>query len=297
MAHAARALSTLVGLCALVVGTHAQAPPRSADVRNREIYVSVLDNKGVPVTGLTPVDLVVKEDGAVREVLDVKPADAPLQIALLIDDSAAASDATTYLREGLAAFLERMRGRAEIGLITVGERPTVLAPYTTDTEILNQRVRRIFPRSNSGAYLLDAILDASKALAKREAARPVILALTFEGVEHSNVHYEVVLRELLKSGAALHVIAIGTPSGSMDDEMRSRGQVLSEGTVRTGGRRDQVLAVSGIPDKLKQAADELLNQYVVTYGRPDRLIPPEKITVSATRPNVTVRARTRVANR
>ena len=49
----------------------------------------------------------------------------------------------------------------------------------------------------------------------------------------------------MKSGAALHVIALGTPSGSMDDEMRNRGQVISEGTARTGGRRDQVLALSG----------------------------------------------------
>ena len=297
MTQAVRGLSTLAVACSLVAGIGAQAPSRSADVRNREIYVSVLDNKGVPITGLTPADLIVKEDGAVREVLDVKPADAPLQIALLIDDSAAASEATSYLRDGLAAFLERMRGRAEIGLITVGERPTVLAPYTTDTEVLNQRVRRIFPRTGSGAYLLDAIVDASKALAKREAKRPVILAVTFEGIEHSTAHHDAVLKELLKSGAALHVIAIGTPSGSMDDEMRNRGMVLAEGTVRTGGRRDQVLAVSGIPDKLKQAADELLNQYVVTYGRPDKLIPPEKITVTASRPNVTVRARTRAADR
>jgi VWFA-related protein len=246
------------------------------------------------VTGLTPADLVVKEDNVVREVLEVKPADAPMQIAVLIDDSTAATDATSYLRDGLAAFLERMRGKAEIGLITVGDRPTVLAPYTTDTEVLDKQVKRIFPRSNSGAYLLDAIVDASRALAKREAARPIILAITFEGVEQSNVHHDTVLKELMKSHAALHVIAIGTPSSSLDDEMRTRGLVLSEGTLRTGGRRDQVLAISGIPDKLKQAADELLNQYLVTYGRPEKLIPPEKITVTTKRPNVTVRARTRV---
>ena len=255
----------------------------------------VLDNKGVPVTGLTPADFAVKEDNVVREVLEVKPADAPMQIALLIDDSTAATDATSYLRDGLTAFLERMRGKAEIGLITVGDRPTVLAPYTTDTEVLNKQVRRIFPRTNSGAYLLDAIVDASRALAKREAKRPVILAVTFEGVEHSNVHHDTVLKELMKSGAALHVIAIGTPvelAGRRDAD--ARAWCSSEGTVRTGGRRDQVLAISGIPDKLKQAADELLNQYVVTYGRPEKLIPPEKITVTTTRPNITVRARTRV---
>jgi hypothetical protein len=73
--------------------------------------------------------------------------------------------------------------------------------------------------------------------------------------------------------------------------------VISEGTSRTGGRRDQVLAQSGIPDKLKQAADELVNQYVVTYGRPDKLIPPEKIAVSTPKRGITVRARTRTGER
>jgi VWFA-related protein len=271
----------------------AQAPQR-ADARSREIYVSVLDRQGAPVTGLTTADFIVKEDGAVREVVDVKPATDPLTIAVLIDDSAAATDATSYLRDGLAAFLERLRGHAEIALITTGERPTVLTQYTTDTQILTDKAKRLFARPNSGAYLLEALVDASRGLAKREAKRPVILAITFEnGPEHSNQHYENVLRDLQKSGAALHAVAIGSPSSSLNDEMRNRGQVLSEGTSRTGGRRDQVLANSGIPDKLKQAADELLNQYVVTYGRPDKLVPPEKVSVASNRPNVTVRARTR----
>ena len=287
-----RALSA----CLVIVSTgaaSAQAPQR-ADARSREIYVSALDRQGAPVTGLTTADFIVKEDGAVREVVDVKPATDPLTIAVLIDDSAAATDATSYLRDGLAAFLERLRGHAEVALITTGERPTVLTQYTTDTQILNDKAKRLFARPNSGAYLLEALVDASRGLAKREAKRPVILAITFEnGPEYSNQHYENVLRDLQKSGAALHAVAIGSPSSSLNDEMRNRGQVLSEGTSRTGGRHDQVLANSGIPDKLKQVADELLNQYVVTYGRPDKLVPPEKVSVASNRPNVTVRARSR----
>ena len=287
-----RALSA----CLVIVSTgaaSAQAPQR-ADARSREIYVSVLDRRGAPVTGLTTADFIAKEDGAVREVVDVKPATDPLTIAVLIDDSAAATDATSYLRDGLAAFLERLRGHAEVALITTGERPTVLTQYTTDTQILTDKAKRLFARPNSGAYLLEALVDASRGLAKREAKRPVILAITFEnGPEYSNQHYENVLRDLQKSGAALHAVAIGSPSSSLNDEMRNRGQVLSEGTSRTGGRHDQVLANSGIPDRLKQVADELLNQYVVTYGRPDKLVPPEKVSVASNRPNVTVRARTR----
>ena len=292
MTPALRALSVAVAISSAVVSAEAQAG-QSGDARRRDIYVSAVDRQGAPVAGLTSADFIVKEDGVAREVLDVKLATEPLQIALLVDDSAAASDATSYLRDGLAAFLERMRGHAEISLITTGERPTVVSTFTTDTEALTQQVRRIFPRTNAGAYLLDAISEASQALAKRETRRPVIVAISFEGTEFSNRQYDSVLRDLQKSGAALHVLAIGTPNSGMSDEQRNRGMVLSEGTSRTGGRQDQVLAVSGLPDRIKQAADELLNQYVVTYGRPDKLIPPEKLAVSSTRPNVTVRARTR----
>jgi hypothetical protein len=49
-----------------------------------------------------------------------------------------------------------------------------------------------------------------------------------------------------------------------------------------------------IPDALKKLAGELLNQYVVTYGRPDALVPPEKVQVSVTKPGLTARARTRL---
>jgi VWFA-related protein len=267
---------------------------QTRDGRSADIYVSVLDNKGAPVTGVTAADLVVREDDMAREVLNVRVADEPLQVAVLIDDSQAASEATTYLRDGLAAFLERLHGKGDVALITTGERPTVLANYTKDTEELKQKAGRIFPRPGSGAYLLDAILDATRALAKREAARPVILAITFEGVDYSNRHYQQVLDELRKTDVALHVIAVGTPSQSLSDDMRNRNIVIAEGTERTGGRRDQVLALSGLPDKLKQAADELVHQYLVTYARPEKLIPAEKVSVSSARRDWTVRARTRL---
>jgi VWFA-related protein len=284
-------LIPVVVVCAAAATVQAMAGAQRGDALTRQIYVSVLSDKGVPVTDLTPADFIVREDGAVREVLEARIADDPLQVALLIDDSEAATDATTYLREGLSAFLERLHGKAETGLITIGERPTVLAPYTKDTEQLKQRVRRVFPRNSSGAYLLDAIVDASRGLAKREAKRPIIVAVSFEGIEYGNYQHQQVLDELKKSRAALHVIVVGSPTASLTDEIRNKNIVIAEGTSRTGGRRDQVLAVSGLPDKLKQAADELVNQYVLTYNRPDRLVPPEKVEVTSTRRNLTVRAR------
>jgi hypothetical protein len=237
----------------------------------------------------------VREDRTAREVLKVGPATTPLRVALLIDDSQAATSMIQPLREGISGFIDRLQGKAEIALITFGERPTTVVEYTSETPLLKKGVGRVFARSGAGPYFLEAVLEASRGLQKKEALRPVIVAVTIEGIEFSNLHYQTVLDALERSGAALHVLAIGTPADSQSDEMRNRNLLIAEGTERTGGRRDQVLADSGIPGRMRQTADELLNQYVVTYSRPETLIPPSRIEVSTTKPGATVRARTRVA--
>jgi hypothetical protein len=178
-------------------------------------------------------------------------------------------------------------------VITFGDRPTIVQDYTKDQKRLLDVVSRIFPQSGAGAYFDDAILDISRGFEKRNPARPVIAALLVEDPhEFSNRYYQQVLDELAKSGATLHVLALGQPSGSQTDELRNRNQVLALGTERTGGRREQLLAATAIPRAFTQLANELANQYVVTYARPETLIPPEKVSVSVTRPGVTVRART-----
>ena len=287
-------LLALSVIAAASVRAQEARPAQASDARTRDVYVSVVDDKGAAVTGLSAGDFTVKEDGVTREVLRAVPATAPLDLVILVDDSQAATGAIPHLRDGLAKFIDRLQGKAAIGIVTVGERPTSVAERTTDAAALKKGVSRIFARPGSGAYLLEGILDVSRGLQKRDATRPVIVALSQEGVEFSNAQYERVLQEVYKSGATLHVLAIGTPSAGMSDEVRNRNLVIAQGTEATGGRREQLLSEMAIPGALTQLADELLNQYVVTYGRPDALVPPEKLTVTVTKPGLTARARTRL---
>jgi VWFA-related protein len=289
------------GLAALaaappVPAQQTSSSPRGTDARTHDVYVSVLD-KEKPVTGLTADDFTVREDGVAREVLKAAPATDTMQIVLLLDDSQAAEPSIARMREGLTAFVDKLKDRAEIGIVTVGERSTSLVPGTTDTAALKKAINRIFSRPGSGAYLLDGIQEVSRGLEKREAARPVIVAISMEGVEFSNLHYQNVLKQLEASRASLHVLSVGTPASSLNDEMRNRNIVIAEGTKATGGRRDQVMEPSFLTEAIPRVADELLNQYVVTYGRPEALIPPEKIQVTVSRPGVTVRARTKATGR
>jgi hypothetical protein len=112
-------------------------------------------------------------------------------------------------------------------------------------------------------------------------------------IEFSNRYYEQVLDEIGKARTTLHVVALGQPSENLSDEVRNRNQVIAIGTERTGGRRDHALAVTAAAPQMKKLAAELLTQYVVTYVRPETLIPPQKIEVTVTKPGLTARARTR----
>lgn len=285
-----------LGVCVLTAPLAAQAPGQApgTDGRTRDIYVSVVDGKGAAVTGLTAKEFTVREDGVAREVLRAVSATAPIDLVLLVDDSQSATNAIPYLRDGLARFAQRLKGRAAIGLVTFGERPTSVTERTTDTAVLEKGIKRIFARPGSGAYLLDGLIEVSRGFQKRDVQRPVIVAIATEGVEFSNAQYQRVLDELYASGATLHVLAIGSPSGSQSDEIRNKNMTVAEGTEATGGRREQLLTELAIPDALSKLADELLNQYVVTYGRPEALVPPEKVQVGVTRPGLTARARTRL---
>src|ERR1041385_1986682 len=225
-------------LAALPVLAALAAPPSPApQTRPIDVYVSGVDSKGDPATGLTAADFRVKEDGVAREVLKAAPATEPLTIALIIDDSQVSGPAIQMIREGAENFVTALAGKAEISLQTFGDRPKIEVEYTNDQKKLLDGVHHLFARPGSGAYLMDAIVEASRGLEKRKPARPVIAVLMIDrDVEFSNLYYQNVLDAIDKCGATLHVISLGPVHQTMGDEIRNRDQVVAIGTERTGGR-------------------------------------------------------------
>ncbi len=276
---------------ALLAGLAFVAPVSlSAQAQQRAVYASAVGENGAAVPGLGPSDFVVREDKVAREILNVVPATDPMQIALLVDNSQAADPFVRDIREGLTTFIAGLGAdpagaKHQVAVITIGERPTINTDYTTDLERATKGAQRIFAQSGSGAYLLDGIIETSRGIKKREATRPVIVAIVTAGIDLSDRPHQSAIEPLLDSGAAFHVMVVGRPlSGG-----RERMMALDLGTRETGGRYDTVLASSGLTMRLKQLAAELTHQYKITYARPTTLIPPEKVTVAAAKPGLTVR--------
>lgn len=279
--HLARLAAGSVAALSLSVALLAQAS-------ERVLYVSAYDDHTrAPVAGLGVKDFVVREDGAAREVLRAAPATSPMAIAILVDNSQAATAHVADIRRALTAFVRALDGAGPIAIIGVADRPTILRDYTTDAKQLQDGVNKVFPVPDSGATLLDAIVEVSRGLGKREEDRAAMVVLTTENVEFSTRHYREVLDELARGGAAMHALILNTPAGaSLDDAARNRASVLDLGPKQSGGTRTDVLTSQSFEGRLLELAAILKSQYRVIYSRPQALIPPEKIEVSSAKPGV-----------
>ena len=266
----------------------------AAQAAQKAMYVSVVNEAGTPVKDLDAADFIIREDNVAREVLHVEPALDPMQIAILVDNSTAARNNISHIRTALPSFVGALTDglagqKNEVSIIAIGERPTVLADYTTSPAALQKGIDRIWSLRDTGAYLLDAIPEVCQGFKKREATRPVIVALTAEGPEFSNRQHDQVIEPLKATGTAFNALVIGRPSSSLSSEARERNMVLDEGPRVTGGARMDILAIEGLAPRLKQLADQLMHQYKVTYARPQSLIPPERFAVATTKPGLTAR--------
>lgn len=257
----------------------------------RAIYASVLDGSGAPVTSLAATDFVVREEGVEREVLRAEPAGDPMRIAVLVDTSQAMRPHIMDVRRALRSFFRELQGEHEIALYEFGDRPTQLVEYTSERGRLDDGIGRLFARSGTGAYALDAIIDVARDFKTRETARPVIIVISSEGPEFSQRFHRQVLDDVREANATLHSLVLTRRRVALfNDGVRERELTFSKGAEMTGGRRDDLITSMALTDRLNDLARELKSQYRVVYARPESLIPPDKIQVAVRQPTLIVRA-------
>lgn len=290
---AVSALSVAVMLSCGVLSS--QAPPVST--LTRTVYISVTDRNGMPVDTLLASDLEIKEGGKLVTVESAGRTSEPLQIDMIVDDNG-----TGLFRASLARFVQRMEGRAVMALRSVVGQTMKLVEFTPNVDALLTAINTLNARPGTpdGGQLLEGISEAALELHKVEARRPIIIALTVGGEEHSTVNSDFVLDQLRKSGAALYVFSVAnsalratvaakTPKDLLQENMHLF-RVLGDGPKQSGGKHQQIVASAGVLLGLQNLASELTSQYRVIYTLPAGVKRSEKLDVSVRRKDIVVRA-------
>jgi hypothetical protein len=283
----------IAAACAALLSTATAGAQRART--EQHVFVTAVNKADAPVVDLAVADLVVREDGLAREIVRVAPAEAEMQVALLLDDSQVATPAAADIRSGASGFVAELlaaRPQWPIGVWSFGERPTKVADFTTNPGTLKAGIDRVLPRQGAGAYMLEAVVEAAKALEKRKAVRPVIVAFVIDdGPEFSTQQHEAVRDVLKRAGAQLWTVVLQARAATnLSTEARERAATIADVSTDSGGGSKLIHTQQAIEPALRGLAKWLVGQLDVTYSRPDTMVPPKKREVTVKRDGVRVYA-------
>jgi VWFA-related protein len=264
-------------------------PVPAVAAQTRELTVTVTDDKGQAIEGLTREEVAVMENGVAREISRFELDRRPLTVAVIVDTSEPMSSLyRQQVVEPVVQLLSRLPEGSRFTVWTTGDRPhRIVNDYTTDAAAAAQAMRRVFPQG--GNTLFDTLVEASRDLAKREGERTAVVVVTGLGIGFRNYDRTQVVSEGEKSGATFLTVQFEEGRLSPGAERAGMGEVessdydyvLSGLARKTAGRRESTLSAMGVGSALAKVAAELRGQYRLAYlGLPGVEDPKVKVTVA-----------------
>jgi Ca-activated chloride channel homolog len=273
---AALILFLLSGILAQAQRPAAQTPPVSdpadtlkVDVKLVNVYVTVTNAQGGPVSGLKKENFTIQEDGRDQtiSVFDKESA-VPLSIALAIDTSLSTRH-DLPLEQASAKRFARTILRPVDALSVFGFNETVLqsTSYTSDLKRIDDGIDHI--RLGAATALFDAVYLASRSLDRRKG-RKVLVLITDGGDTVSKVDYKEAVRAAEEAEGIVYSIIV-VPIESSAGRETGGEHALIQLSEDTGGKYYYATSMSQLDEAFRQISDELRTQYLLGYYPSQRL--------------------------
>jgi Ca-activated chloride channel family protein len=276
-------LAVLIGLTLAAGVVLASARQFTSGVNVVEVYATVTDKAGKPVTGLGREAFTVRENGEAQQISTFAAGEFPLAVAVALDRSfSMAGDRLGAAKSGARIFLGGLRPTDESMLIAVGSTTDTLAPLSTNRREQLDALEGLDAFGTTGLY--DSIVAAVEAIQPARGRRALIL-LSDGDDRYSKTTAAQTLERARAADVLIYPIALG----------RTRPQAFAELATLTGGRSFHVRDARQLPETLQAIISELRNQYLIGYSPTKAPVAGSNewrsIAVTVARPDVTVRAR------
>jgi VWFA-related protein len=269
------------------------------------LNASVTDRNGRAISGLKPSDFTIIENGLERKVTEVEPTNAPFNLVLLLDVSGSVEERIDFIRKAARNFLKSASAQDRISIISFRDDIQVISDFTTDRNLLSQRLEDI--DAGGATALYDALAyTLVEQLKQLRGERTAIVIMSDGDDNKSFVPFGAILESIIESGALVYPLYIPStliPESSVPapqttlDPLRTRYLTLTTRATEEGQKLAQVSGGVYYPitrlDELQRAYDDVVAQlrmsYTITYASDAQGVQERRIRVRANREGASVR--------
>jgi Ca-activated chloride channel family protein len=269
--HFSRDVASIIAMCSLVVPawprqTGDQRPTLSVETRLITLPVTVVDNKGRLVTGLTREAFTVYDNGQPQAIAFFASDDLPATVGLVIDSSSSMRGRREQVTAAGAAFAAISHPLDELFTMNFNERAWPGLPpqvaFARDREQLCAALSAAPVEGMTALYdAIDRALD-HLVLATRDRKALIVVS---DGGDNASTHTldEVIAHAHFRE-VVIHAVALFE-----HDSRDARPQVMKRLARETGGslftpnRADEIVA------SFAQIAREIRSAYTIGYAPPD----------------------------
>ena len=228
-------------------------PHFSSGVQAVEVYASVSDTRGEPVTGLTADAFEVLEDGRPQRISTFAAGEFPLSVALAVDRSA--SMAGARLDEAIGAgkaFVGTLRPTDRVMVVAISSRVEVVSPLSGDRQAALAALEAMRPWSTTALH--DAIAESIRLVQPGSGRRALVLLS--DGVDrYSELTDAQAVERARESDVMVYPIALGRQPSTLFPRLARL----------TGGRSFHVSDPKRLDGTLQMIARDLRYQYLLGY--------------------------------
>ena len=252
-----------------------------------KVPITVFGPDGSPVQNLRGEDFRIYEDGSQQQIRSLSMDTNPVSIVLLLDSSGTVEKELKQIKDAAEGFADALSGGDRISVITFADSVQLLLNWTEDTKQVRKALKKIKPGLRTNLY--DAMFDAAQDQLKGIDGRKAIILLTDFLNNQSVMGYQEAVRAIVQSQASLYIVSkthmvreaarterrvvilndiysrLFGDTNYIDEFFEKKEAQMVELAERTGGRCYFPSGYDKIKDIYRQVAQELKNQYYLTY--------------------------------
>jgi Ca-activated chloride channel family protein len=227
------------------------------------IPASVVDPRGIAITGLKVEDFELRIDGQLKAISDLTRSETNVRMAMLFDNSGSLDVARDFEKQAAKHFFRRvMRPADEAAIYSVESDSYLAQPLTSDVFRLERTIDN-FGKPEGSTSLFDAIIDAAAYLRPYSGRR--VLVIVSDGIETtSRSDFDVTMQRVLADDCQIFIVQTGLYDGANLRALAAERR-MEQLSGQTGGAVYIPRSTTELDAAFEQIAADLAHQYVLSY--------------------------------